>query len=115
MGASGDWLVSWAGDRALKEDAEPREWRWRESGAFRGQQAPAERLGDGGRAVAHPELGVGVQQVGLDGGLADEEPGRRLAVGGAAGDYLQDLDLPLAERRLDRPADLAEQPGRHRR
>ena len=52
------------------------------------QQAPAVALGDGRGAVAHAELGVDVQQVGLDGGLADEQAGGRLPVGGAVGDQV---------------------------
>ena len=50
------------------------------------QQSAVERLGDGGRAVADAELGVDVEQVGLDGRLADEQPRGGLAVGRAAGD-----------------------------
>jgi hypothetical protein len=45
--------------------------------------------GDGGGAVADAELGVDVQQVGLDGGLADQELARRDLVGGAVGDELE--------------------------
>jgi hypothetical protein len=40
----------------------------------RGEQAAVEGLGDGGGAVGNAELGVDVQQVRLDRGLADEQP-----------------------------------------
>ena len=51
---------------------------------FAGGEEPAvERLGDGGGPVADAELGVDVQQVGLDCGFADEQPGGRLAAGRA--------------------------------
>jgi hypothetical protein len=41
-----------------------------------GEQAAVEGLRDGGPA-ADPQLGVDVEQVGLDGGLGDEQPGGR--------------------------------------
>ena len=54
-----------------------------------GEEAAPVGFGDGGRPVAHAQLLVDVQQVGLDGGLADEQLGRGLAVGGAVGDQSQ--------------------------
>src|SRR6185437_10806635 len=50
-------------------------------GGFRGEQATVERLAHGGGAVTDAELGVDVHQVGLDRGLADEQPGGRFPVG----------------------------------
>jgi hypothetical protein len=47
-----------------------------------GEQATVERLGDGSGPVADAQLGVDVQQVGLDRGLGDEQPGGSLPVGG---------------------------------
>src|SRR6185369_258006 len=67
-------------------------------GGFRGEQATVERLAHGGGAVTDAELGVDVHQVGLDRGLADEQPGGRLPVGGAGRHQLEDLEFPLAER-----------------
>jgi voltage-gated potassium channel len=54
--------------------------------AARGEQPAVEALRDGGGAVADAQLGVDVQQVGLDRGLADEQPCGRLPVGGPRGD-----------------------------
>src|SRR6476646_5828337 len=73
-------------------------WRLRPFRRPGGEQAAVERLGDGGGAVADVELGVDVQQVGLDRGLADEQPGGCLPVGGPGRNQLQDLQLTLAER-----------------
>jgi hypothetical protein len=52
------------------------------SAFLRCQQPVVERLRNGGRAIADPELGVDVEQVGLDGRLADEQSCRRVAVCG---------------------------------
>lgn len=53
-------------------------------GSVQLEQATAQRLGDGGRARVDTELGVGAQQMGLDGGLGDVELGTDLAVGQSA-------------------------------
>ena len=58
-----------------------------------GEQAPVERLGDGGRPVADAELGVDVEQVGLDRGLGDEQPGGCFPVGGPGRYQLKDLEF----------------------
>jgi riboflavin biosynthesis pyrimidine reductase len=76
-----------------------------------GQQAALETCGDGGGPVVDAELGVDVQQVGLDRGLADEQPGGRLAVRAAERDQAEYVQLTLAERLLGRLPDLAEQAG----
>src|SRR5215218_7378555 len=69
----------------------------------------------GGGAVVHAQLGEGVQQVGLDRGLADEQGGGDVGVAGAAGDQLQDLDLAGGQGLGGRAAHAADQPGGHRR
>src|ERR1035438_5815920 len=61
-----------------------------------GEQSSVERLGDGGSTVADAELGVDVQQVSLDRGLADEQPGGRLPVGGPGRYQFKDLEFSLA-------------------
>jgi len=53
------------------------------------------------RPVAHPELRVDLQQVGIDRGLAEEQSSHGLAVGGAARDQLQ--HLPARGRSIPRP------------
>ena len=53
-------------------------------GSVQLEQATAQRLGDGGRARVDAELGVGAQQMGLDGDLGDVELGIDLAVGQSA-------------------------------
>jgi zinc/manganese transport system permease protein len=53
--------------------------------------------GDGGRPVADAELVVQVDEVGLDRGLADEQPAGGGLVGRAAGDEAQDLELAGAQ------------------
>src|SRR5580704_14767125 len=73
----------------------------------RGEQAAVERLGDGGGAVADAQLGVDVEQVGLDRGLGDEQADGGLAVAFAGRDQLEDLELALAERSGTRGADPA--------
>src|SRR6185312_6673340 len=72
--------------------------RFSSPGAARGQQAAVERLGDGGGAVGDTELGVDVQQVRLHGGLADEQPRRRLTVGGPRGDQSEHFKFPVAQQ-----------------
>src|ERR1700733_2112192 len=74
-----------------------------------GQQAALETCGDGGGPVVDAELGVDVQQVGLDRRLADEQPGGRLAVLAAERDQAEYVQLALAERLLGRLPDLADQ------
>ena len=51
-----------------------------------------------GRPVVHVELRVDVQEVGLDGRLADEQARRGPPVRLALGDQRQDLELPVAQR-----------------
>src|SRR6185437_8825658 len=46
------------------------------------EDAAGEAFGDGSGAVADAQLGVDVQQVGLDGGFADAQQGAGLPVGG---------------------------------
>ena len=62
------------------------------------QQAALEPGRYSSGAVVDAELGVDVQHVGLDRGLADEQPGGGLAVGAASGDQAEDVELALAER-----------------
>src|SRR5215218_11329187 len=87
------------------------------SGAAAGEGDDAALQGGdhGGGAVVHAQLGEGVQQVGLDRGLAYEQGGGDVGVAGAAGDQLQDLDLAGGQSLLGRPAHAADQPGGHRR
>ena len=71
------------------------------SGRSAGAEQPAfERGGHGGGAVTHPQFRVRVEQMRLHGGLADEQPPRRLAVGTTLRDQREHLELALAERFL---------------
>src|SRR5215218_7482674 len=85
------------------------------SAAGEGDDAPLEGGDHGGGAVVHAQLGEGVQQVGLDRGLADEQGGGDVGVAGAAGDQLQNLDLAGGQSLGGRAAHAADQPGGHRR
>src|SRR6202012_142040 len=67
--------------------------------------------------VADAELGVDVQQVGLDRGLADQQPPGGDLVGGAVGDQLEDFELAWAQVVLATAAggaDQADQLAGHR-
>src|SRR5687767_4043807 len=73
----------------------------RAAAVFRLREKTAlEPRGNGGGPVVDAELGVDVQQVGLDGCLADEQALRTLPVGRAAGDQSQYVEFALAERRF---------------
>src|SRR5215207_9025956 len=96
--------------------------QWRSAGqiasagaAGQGDDAALQGGDHGGGAVVHPQLGEGVQQVGLDRGLADEQGAGDVGVAGAPGHQLQDLDLAGGEGLGGRPAHAADQPGGHRR
>jgi hypothetical protein len=64
-----------------------------------GEQPPLVRLAHGGGTVVDAELLVEVQEVGLDGGLAHEQPPCRLAVCRPGGHEAQHIDLARAQRR----------------
>ena len=83
----------------------------RKDGLWAGQQAPLEPGCHRRGAVVDAELGVDVQQVRLDRGLADEQAGGGLAVRAALRDQAQDVEFALAERFPGRLPDLAEEPG----
>ena len=62
-----------------------------------------------------PSLGVGVEKVGLDRCLADEESLGDLSIGRPRRDELEHLQLALADGLLHGLADLVEEPGSHAR
>lgn len=53
--------------------------------------------GDGMGPVVDPELGIDVQQVALDGRLADVELAGDVPVAASGGHQLEDVDLPAGE------------------
>jgi hypothetical protein len=61
-----------------------------------GEQAAVERFGDGGGAVSDAELGVDVEQMRLDGGLADKQPGRTSTRPGPAGVVFSRRSTPFS-------------------
>src|SRR5689334_24214694 len=65
--------------------------------------AAADRLGDGGRAVVHVQLGVEVLHVHAGRVGADAERGGNLLVAHPLGHQLQYLPFALAQGRLARP------------
>jgi hypothetical protein len=67
-------------------------WRWW------AQQAALQRRHDRRRPVIHAQLGEDVDQVGLDGCLADVQRSGDVFVGGTPGDVLQHLQLAVAGR-----------------
>src|SRR5207342_131535 len=66
------------------------------------------------RAIVDVELGVDMQEVGLDRRLRDEQAGRGAAVRLSLGDQGQDLELALAQGVLRGRAQLADQSRGHR-